>query len=309
MQRPPSGSRRELLASLAGVTTALAGCVTAPGSPTRTRSPTPTEPIPSRSPTATPRTATDTGSVHPPGTTVQLPDGSVTLRSFAVRLGVVYPGQWMTRFASPDGEQFLVANLDRSREESTPKPLRDAVTLRLDERTDTPARPGEHYAPTYGPDGRLYFRVPRGVDVDEGRLRWTGADGTTVRWRVPETVRRRLRLTPSFELAEFAVGEATLQGSGMEATAKVGVTLRVRNDGERRGVFVGLVNLPSSEYVHDYHPSRAVSFPVPAGETVTWRRQVSWEMPARGSSSVGLASVAGGGNRRIELPTPTGTPG
>lgn len=307
MRRPPTPSRRALLAALAGTTTALAGCGTDPDGATRTETddPDPTGTVPTRSPTATGRTVTGTDAVHRPGTRVSLADGSVALTALRVRLGLVYPGQWMARFAAPAGEQFLVAAVDRDRPGGTQRPAGEAFALELDDRTETPTVPGDRYDPSFDRGGRLYFRVPRDLDVDGGRLRWTGPGGTTVRWRVPQTVRRRLRLTPSFDLARFDVGDATLRGSGYEAEADVDVTVRVGNDGERDGVFVGLLSLTASEYVDDYHPSRTVSFPVPRGETVTWHRSVSWPNPARGASSVGLRSLAGSASGRIDLPERT----
>lgn len=307
MSPPPTRSRRALLAALAGTTAAVAGCGTAPGSATRTASddPDPTGTVPTRSPTATGQTVTDTDGVHPPGTRVSLDDGSVALNALRVRLGLVYPGQWMARFAAPDGEQFVVAAVDRDRNGATPRAADRAFALELDDRTETPTEPASRYYPALDRTDRLYFRVPKDLDVDRGRLRWTGPDGTTVRWRVPDAVRRRLRLTPSFDLARFDVEDATLRGSGYDAEADVDVTIRVGNDGERDGTFVGLLTFPASEYVQDYHPSRTVSFPVPRGETVTWHRSVSWGNPARGSSSVGLRSLAGGASEGIDLPERT----
>jgi hypothetical protein len=298
-------SRRHLLSTLAGVSAVLAGCSNSPTNPPATGATgtaTPVDTMPPRSPPPTVTTATDASAVHPPGTRVSLSDGSVTLRALRVRLGVVYPGHWMTRFAAPGGRQFLVADVDRSRDgTATTASSAETFSLRLDDESWTPSAPGGNYAPGYEQGSRVFFRLPRGVDADAGRVRWS-VDGTTVRWQVPDAIRRKLATAPSFSLDRFAVRTPRLEGEGLGATAKVDVTLGVHNDGARDGVFVGLVDLPPSEHVQDYHPSRPVSFRVPTGTTITWRRTVSWNMPARGSSPVGLSSVAGGGSREIALP-------
>jgi hypothetical protein len=248
----------------------FAGCQTvAPtASPTRTPWDTP----PSSTPRPATRTATGSGP-HPPGTLVDVDGAIVGVRSLSVRVAAVCPGAWMTRLASRDGFQYLVAAVSPydDGDDGDPGPY-DRFALSLDGRRYEAGLDGSH-----PPDkGLLLFELPADLAPSRGRLEWTGPRGTTVSWRLPTARLRELRLSPSFSLGRFEARSVERTG---DHEVHVELLVRARNDGERAGQFVGVVHLPTNDRVADLNPSAVVSAPLPVDDAATWHRRVRWPFP------------------------------
>jgi hypothetical protein len=212
-------------------------------------------------------------------------------------VAAVYPGAWMTRLASRDGFQYLVARVaprgdGGSGDDRGPY---DRFVLSLDGRRYEPGLAGGHPRDR----GLLLFELPADLAPSRGRLEWTGPDGTTVTWTIPDARLRELRLSPAVSVVRF-------ESLGVERTGEnevhVELVVRAANDGERAGQFVGVVHLPTNDRVADLNPSAVVSFPVDSGDAATWHRRVRWPFPDPDTSTLGLASAGGGASAAVTVP-------
>lgn len=251
--------------------------------------------------TATPSPRTATGSdAHPPGTRVVLDGGSVGLRVLRVRATTTYPGRYLRRLAAGPGRQYLVATVDPfDAGDGDPTPY-ERFSLVLDGSEHEPGVAAWNGRVPPLVRERVLFSLPADLSPDRGRLRWTGPDGRTVEWRVPEARLRELSLSPSFSVERVDVLDVRRR-SGSEAVVEP--LVRAHNDGERDGNFVCLVSYPTDDDVVDLNPSTVVDFPVRRDGAATWTRPVEWPAPPTGEVTVSFGWRGGGDDVSVTVPS------
>lgn len=291
--------RRTVLALVGAGAGVLAGCgspvaddssSSPSGTPGTSPSETPTEP-PSETPAGTP---TETAASEPNrrvamGTSVSVDGAEVTVEHPHVRQAIVGKMSLTeeTFLRAHEGQYVLV-------DVTTGGDAPPAEDLRLRSLVDGRPVPDSEADVTLAGPPTLAVPFPTGRH-ESAAIRWS-ADGTTVDWSLPASVRERLAREPRFRVTNLATrhrdGELVLD-------------MRVTNDGERDGLFTARVSLEG------FNRGHVVQFPLAVGESRSYTDDskilLYLEDDGGGTLTVQFPDANGLARRelRVERQTPT----